>query len=85
MPNEQRIQPLADDYTVVWRSPSPKDVYLYSPGICILKSGRILTTMDISGAGMDIIPGIKYSDTRADGSTFSWQGRVYISDDGGKT
>ncbi|HOP10935.1 MAG TPA: sialidase family protein [Oscillospiraceae bacterium] len=85
MKNEHCITPLADDYVAVCKSPSPKDVYLYSPGICVMKSGRIVITMDISGAGMDIVPGVKYEGKRKDGSTFSWQGRVYISDDGGKT
>lgn len=66
--NRNRIRPLADDYTVVCRSPDPTSVYCYTPGICRLPSGRLVATCDLGGPG-----------TRGKGPV----GRVFVSDDHG--
>ncbi len=64
----------------IYRSPDPKTVWAYSPGICALPSGRLIATMDQGGPGVKNLPGEK---------GMSWksfcQGKIYISDDGGET
>ena len=50
--NPNRIKPLADDYVTVCRSPDPKKVYCYTPGICRLPSGRLVATCDLGGPGI---------------------------------
>ena len=47
--NPNRIRPLADDFVTVCRSPDPKTVYCYTPGICRLDSGRLVATCDFGG------------------------------------
>lgn len=63
------IRPLANDFTVVYKSPDPQKFYAYSPGVINLKDGRILVTFDLGGPGFP---------TRNNG-------RASVSDDGGKT
>jgi hypothetical protein len=64
------VRPLANDYVVICESPSPKDIYCYTPGIVRLDSGRLVATMDFGGKGR------KKDDPR---------GRAFTSDDHGKT
>ena len=64
------VRPLANDFTVVAESPSPKTIYCYTPGIIRLDSGRLIVTMDFGGKGM------KKGEPR---------GRVFTSDDHGKS
>ena len=71
-------RPLANDHTVVYESPDPANVYAYSPGLIQLPSGRLIATMDQGGRGVSKLPDIK-----RDG--LLWRGRIYVSDDGGKT
>ncbi len=44
-----KIKPIAPVKSVMYRSPDPKNMYAYSPGICALESGRLIGTMDIGG------------------------------------
>jgi hypothetical protein len=76
--NPRSVQPLANDYTVVFESPDPASVYAYSPGLVELPSGRLIATMDQGGPGISKLPGMN-----RDGKT--WRGRIYVSDDGGRT
>jgi len=69
---------LANDFTVVYESPDPADVYAYSPGLIQLPGGRLIATMDQGGRGVKKLPNIS-----RDG--LLWRGRIYASDDGGKT
>ena len=68
--NPNRIRPLADDFVTICRSPDPKTVYCYTPGICRLDSGRLVVTCDFGGKG------VKKDDPA---------GRVFVSDDHGAT
>ena len=68
--NPNRIRPLADDFVTICRSPDPKTVYCYTPGICRLDSGRLVVTCDFGGKG------VKKGDPA---------GRVFVSDDHGAT
>lgn len=74
------IRPLANDFSVVYRSPDPKTVYTYSPGIERLDTGRLIATLDLGGPGMEDWPepkGIRYGQPV--------QGKVFTSDDRGRT
>jgi len=64
------IRPLADDFVIVCRSPSPDSVYCYTPGLARLDSGRLVATMDFGGKGW------KKEEPK---------GRAFTSDDHGKT
>lgn len=68
--NPNRIKPLADSYVEVFRSPDPKTVYGYTPGIARLDTGRLVATCDFGGR--DLPKGM-------------WGGRVAVSDDRGRT
>ncbi|PCJ52120.1 MAG: hypothetical protein COA79_24595 [Planctomycetota bacterium] len=75
----RKIKPLADDYVTLYESENPQEVYGYSPGICILPSGRLVTTIDIGGPGLvdkDWGPDIKRS-------KINFNGKVYTSDNQG--
>ena len=37
---------LANEYRAVYESRDPKRIFAYTPGICWLASGRLVTTMD---------------------------------------
>jgi hypothetical protein len=77
----QRIRPLANDYVKVYESPDAARVYAYSPGIAVLPSGRLVATMDMTGPGIDDIPGPK----RVIEHGYLWFGKVFVSDDSGRT
>ncbi len=64
------VRPLADDFVTVCESPSPADIFCYTPGLARLDSGRLVATMDFGG------PGWKKGEPR---------GRVFTSDDHGRT
>ena len=66
----QAVRPLAQDPVVVCESPSPADIYCYTPGIARLDGGRLVATMDFGGKGM------KKTEPH---------GRVFTSDDHGAT
>lgn len=70
---------LAPDPIVIYKSPSPHDIYTYSPGILVLDSGRLVCTFDLGGPGAQQLPGSVRS---CDGWSL---GKIYCSDDGGKT
>lgn len=78
----ERVPMLANDYTVMYRSPDPQSIYAYTPGIVRLPSGRLVGTMDQGGPGVANLPGPKAH--RGEGR-HAWQGKVYTSDDGGRT
>ncbi len=72
------VRALANDYTVVYESPDPASVYAFSPGLVQLPGGRLVATMDQGGPGVASLPNMN-----RDGQV--WRGRIYTSDDGGKT
>jgi hypothetical protein len=74
----QCVRALANDYTVVYESPDPANVYAYSPGLIRLPDGRLIATMDQGGRGVSKLPNIKREG-------LLWRGRIYASDDEGKT
>jgi len=74
-----RVQPLAQEHSVVCESPDPARIFCYSPGLCRLSSGRLLATMDFGGPGVTGLPGP--TGQRYGGPH---QGRFFTSDNGGE-
>ena len=71
--------PLETKVTTVFESPTPDQVFAYSPGIARLDDGRLIATMDLGGPGMESWPepkGRRYGSPK--------QGKVFVSDDGGR-
>ncbi len=76
------VRPLADAFVTVFASPDPQRVFAYSPGIVRLEGGRLVATIDLGGPGLKEWPGVKWA---RPGRGDDWQGRVYTSDDGGRS
>jgi hypothetical protein len=72
-----QIKPLADDYVTLYKSPDANKVPLYDPGIAVCPNGRLIGTFSIAGLGSEEVE-IKEGKR-------SEQGRIYTSDDDGKT
>jgi hypothetical protein len=64
------VRPLANEYVVVCESPSPANIFCYTPGLARLENGRLVATMDFGG------PGMPKGQPR---------GRCFTSDDRGQT
>ena len=76
------VRPLADDYVTVCESPDPERIFCYSPGLARLPSGRLVATTDWGGPGVADLGGPKGEIPESAGL---WQGRIYTSDDRGKS
>lgn len=73
---------LAEDYSVILKSPSPADIFCYSPSLLKLPNGRLLAGCDIGGEGVPESPAsFKRRPTRERRNI----GKLLVSDDGGKT
>ena len=79
--NPNRIQPLAREHVVIHRSGNPDSLYLGTPGIVRLASGRLVATLDQFGPGVSTLMGEK-AVFPATGSQL--QGLIFLSDDGGR-
>ena len=73
---------LANEHHVLYESVDPDRLYAYTPGICRLRSGRLVATMDQGGPGVADLEGPK--GLLGDGRN-PWQGIVWTSDDHGAT
>lgn len=82
MSDPRRLTPLAQDHHVLYESPSPDNIFGYTPGIVRLPSGRLLASIDQGGPGVVDLEGPR--GFRGEGR-HAWQGRIYTSDDHGKT
>ena len=78
--NAQAIRPLADDFVTVFKSPDPKQIYAYSPGIVRLDSGRLVATLDLGGPGIK-----KWLEHKGLRHGQSIQTKIFTSDDAGKS
>ena len=78
--NNWKLRPLANDFTAVYESADAQRIYAYSPGLARLPGGRLVATMDQGGPGVAELPGPKF-----DRGNRCWQGKVFTSDDRGKT
>jgi hypothetical protein len=52
---------LTEDYVIMHRSPNPSNVYLYSPGIARLDSGRLVAVCRQGGKGLVGDPGMIFT------------------------
>ncbi len=77
-----KIEPLANDYIIVCESPNPETVYLGTPGIIKLQSGRLIATVDFFGPGVKDLPGIKGQLPNSENIV---KAKIFTSDDDGKT
>jgi len=77
----KRIEKLAPTLSEMYRSPDPRGIFCYSPGICALPSGRLVGTMDIFR--------FRTADPAIADQLFepgsNSRGQIFLSDDGGKT
>ena len=75
------MKPLAQEHTVVFECPDDKRYSCYSPGIALLPSGRLITTLEIIG------PDVKGIDGAVERARYgSWHlGMIFTSDDRGET
>ena len=73
--------PLIADETILFESPSPEDVFCYTPSLCRGFDGRILAGFDLGGPGT-----VKLGGPRSDHGDYPSgnQLRILLSDDGGK-
>lgn len=76
------IRPLANDCTVVFESPDPATIFCYSPGLARCPDGRLIATLDQGGPGVASLGGPKSAHGDFGRSN---QGKVFTSDDRGKT
>ena len=70
------MKKIADQIAILYRSPEPDCLYTYSPGICVLPSGRMIATMDLGGKGVEELETL---------NGLPLQGKIFISDDKGET
>jgi hypothetical protein len=76
------IQPLANDFTLVYESPDPATIFCYSPGLARCPNGRLIATLDLGGPGVTGLTGGAKS-THGDFGRPN-QGKVFTSDDRGQ-
>ena len=47
------VRPLGNNFVTGYASPSPGNIFCYTPGIARLDSGRVVATLDLGGPGRD--------------------------------
>ena len=75
------MKPVATE-TILFRSPSPQDVYCYSPSICRGEAGRLVASFDLGGAG---VAGLEGPNSDSGDFGLANQRRIHVSDDRGVT
>ena len=75
------MKPLAQDHAVILRSPDPARIFVCSPGIARLPSGRLVVTDGLRSPH----PGLLSGPTAGKGQGAAWQARIFTSDDGGRS
>ncbi|CAG7610598.1 hypothetical protein PAESOLCIP111_01260 [Paenibacillus solanacearum] len=81
MPNDYKVRELAPDFVKIYESADPEAIFAYSPGLAVLPGGRLIATLDLGGKGVAALPGAKGELEPGR----PWQGKVFTSDDGGRT
>ena len=72
------IEILSPPVSEMFRSPDPKSIFCYSPGICALRSGRLIGSLDLMGKGTAKLEGAAMLMGKS-----PCLGKVFLSDDGG--
>ena len=77
---KETIMPLIADEKLLFESPSPQDIYCYTPALCRGFGGRIVAGFDLGGPGTEKLAG-----PRSDSGDYPCgnQLRILLSDDGG--
>lgn len=76
--SDWRVEPLAQDFSIVIESPDPAAISTYSPGLAVCPSGRLVATMDFGKTAPEY--------ARRNGlEPWRCRGRIFVSDDKGKT
>jgi hypothetical protein len=70
-----KIEPLADDCKVLYKTPDPKNIYIYDPAVAVCPNGRIIACFSLGGSKADTV-----EPTKGSGNAY-----VYTSDDDGET
>lgn len=70
-----RIQPLANEHVILYRSPDPENVYLYDPCIAVCPNGRLIGAFSLGGPGAKSLKSVQENGVA----------RIYTSDDVGVT
>ncbi len=73
---------LSEKEQIIFQSPDASRIYCYSPGLARTATGRLVATFDLGGPGVAELAGPK--STHGDFNSCN-QGKVYISDNHGKT
>ena len=73
---------LADDYSIVYQSENPDFLYPMSPYVTVLESGRIMSTFDLNGSGLDERIPVGYDEPQDWGSGQQHVVVAYSDDDG---
>ena len=75
---------LANDFTEICRAPKGKKIFVYTPAICVLESGRYVFSGDLGGNDCAELP--EYSLITPNPATGRINyGHIFTSDDKGKT
>lgn len=78
------MQFLANDYETIYRSPDGKKIFPYTPGICVLESGRYVFTNDLGGTETKTLPEMAQITPNPNGGR-AHIGQIFTSDDKGNT
>jgi len=74
-----KIVPLANEYVEVYRSPYPREVFCYTPGLAVCPNGRLIATMELGGRrGSKVLKDLRPKIGLG-------RGMVFTSDDRGRT
>ncbi len=74
-----KVVPLANDYIELFRSPDPKNIYSYTPGLAVCPNGRLIATMELGARKTTPKPKLPKA-VKGTGRAM-----VFTSDDRGKT
>ena len=77
--------PLANDFVTVCESPDASAIYCNSPGIARTPTGRLVATLDLGGPGTARLPETRALAARESIAELDMLGRIYTSDDHGRT
>ncbi len=74
---EWKVEPLAGDHSIIYRSEDPQNIYTYTPGLAVCPGGRIVAVFELGGRGA--------AKAVSDTVSGSGKGFVYVSNDNGQS
>jgi hypothetical protein len=85
MAGGKSMEHLAKEYNVVYKSFDPSSLFCYSPAIVKLASGRLVVSIDIRDVNEERKKTGNYDNWYKENQRSWWLGKVFVSDDNGKT